>query len=602
MAGIPCAAFVQPVAPSCPLGRAGVKPARTRQPRRARMWFAPRSLLWKNAVEDRARRWSARATGFPGRSGQPVLEGALGRGFGAGLIWGGVVFVAGFLGLALLAPPDEGLPVAEHVTAPEVSEPQPVTASPAPETPADATIPGAESAGTAAAPPAPAVPAAPAEEAPAASDEPPMSPPPAATPTPPMPAPADDPAPGDMAPEAETETPAPQRPAARDPGASQSGIGAADAPPAQRPAPTPTAPPAAPRADDDAPRVAVETDAPAGGTAARPSAPATPDGPPPPSSLPPAPPAADSPAPVADAADAATEHTADPTDMQDGTPDAADIAAHAAPAPAVRTDRLPRIGDALPDAADAEDAGTEGADAAALPDTEAAGADTRLPAVLRHAADVALAPDRPRLAVILIDDGLDADARADLTALPFPVTMALDPLAEGASAAAAAYRAAGLEVLMLAADLPARATASDIEVLFEGWLVALPQAVGLIDTPEGGFQNNRGLAQLLVPVLERDGHALVSYARGLNAASQLAEAAGLARGQVFRVLDAEAESVFTIRRYLDRAVFEAGRDGSVIVLGHAARPDTLAGLMAWRMEGRADQVDLVPVTAALGGL
>lgn len=597
MAGIPCAAFVQPVAPSCPLGRAGVKPARTRQPRRARMWFAPRSLLWKNAVEDRARRWSARATGFPGRSGRPVLEGALGRGFGAGLIWGGVVFVAGFLGLALLAPPDESLPVAEHVAAPEISAPRPATESPAPETPADATIPGAESAGTAAAPSAPAAPAAPAEGAPAASDEPPIPPPPAATPTPP--APADDPAPGDMAPEAETETPAPQRPAARDPRASQNGIGAAEAPAAQQPAPTPAAPPAAPRTDDDAPRVAAETDAPAEGTAARPSAPATPDGPPPPSSPPPAPPVADAPAPAADAADAAPEHMADPTDMQDGTPDAADIAAHAPPAPAVRTDRLPRIGDALPDAARAEDAGTEGADAGALPDTEAAGADARLPAVLRHAADVALAPDRPRLAVILIDDGLDADTRADLTTLPFPVTMALDPLTEGASAAAAAYRAAGLEVLMVAADLPPRATASDIEVLFEGWLDALPQAVGLIDTPEGGFQNNRGLAQLLVPVLERDGHALVSYARGLNAASQLAEAAGLARGQVFRVLDAEAESVFTIRRYLDRAVFQASQMGQVVVFGDASNEDTMEALDMWLTDGLADQVELVPISGIL---
>jgi len=49
-------------------------------------------------------------------------------------------------------------------------------------------------------------------------------------------------------------------------------------------------------------------------------------------------------------------------------------------------------------------------------------------------------------------------------------------------------------------------------------------------------------------------------------------------------------------------VFEAGREGSVIVLGHAARPDTLAGLLSWRMEGRADEVELVPVTAALGGM
>ncbi|MCC5983174.1 MAG: divergent polysaccharide deacetylase family protein [Rhodobacteraceae bacterium] len=529
----------------------------------------------------------------------------MGRGFGAGVIWGGVIFVAGFLGLALLAPPDEAVPVAEQVAAPEVPAPPPETASPAADTSAQSPMPGAENAEAPAAPPAPAAPAAPAGEAPSASADPPTPPARAETPPPPAPAPADDPGPGDVAPEADAEAPAPQRPVARDPGAPQSGIGAGDAPPAQQPAPTQAAPPDAPRTDDDTPQVSAEADASPGRTAARPSPPPTSDATPPPSTPPPPPTetaiAGDAPAP---------DHADAMPDTQDGTQGTADAAAVAdAPgpaAPAVRTDRLPRIGDALPEDARTEDAEAEDAEAEApgteAPDTEAAVADARLPAVLRHAAEVTLAPDRPRLAVILIDDGIDAETRADLVALPFPVTMALDPLAEGARDAAAAYRAAGLEVLMLAADLPARATASDLEVLFEGWLDALPEAVGLIDTPDTGFQNNRALAQLLVPVLERDGHALVSYARGLNAASQLAEAAGLARGQVFRVLDADAESVFTIRRYLDRAVFEAGRDGSVIVLGHADRTDTLAGLMAWRMEGRADQVVLVPVSAALGGL
>ena len=534
----------------------------------------------------------------------------MGKGFGAGLIWGSVVFVAGFLGLALLAPPDEDMPLTEQPSAPEVPAPQPETASPAPEPSADVPEPDVESAEAPAAAPAPT---APAERAPAASDDPPPTPSLAQTPTPPAPAPADDPGPGDVTPETETETPAPQRPAARDPGAPEGGIGAGDAPPAQRPAPTVAEPPGAPRPEVDAPEVTAEPDAPASGTAARPSPPTSSDETPPPSMPPPAttPAPDEAPAPEVAATDAAPGDTPHEDAAPEGAPESApeeapqdaEIAVRVPEAPAVRTDRLPRIGDALPDDAAADDAAIEETDPeeGAEPNGTAE-ADASLPAVLRHAAEVSVSGDRPRLAVILIDDGVDTDTRADLTALPFPVTVALDPLAEGATDAATAYRTAGMEVLMLATEVPARATASDLDVLFEGYLDALPEAVGLIDTPEGGFQNNRALAQLMVPVLERDGHALVSYARGLNAAAQLAEAAGLARGQVFRVLDADDESVFTIRRYLDRAVFEAGREGSVIVLGHAARPDTLAGLLSWRMEGRADEVELVPVTAALGGM
>ena len=261
----------------------------------------------------------------------------------------------------------------------------------------------------------------------------------------------------------------------------------------------------------------------------------------------------------------------------------------------VRTDRLPRIGDvALPE-------GDEAApDAGADPD---AGAELRLdlPAVLRNAARVDLDTDRPRMALILIDDGIDPALRADIAALPFAVSIALDPMAEGAAQAATEYRAAGMELLILASALPARATASDIDVTFENHFATIPQAVGVIDLPEGGFQRNTSLAQNVVSVLERDGHALVSFAGGLNTAARTAAGAGLAQGQVFRVLDDADQSIFVIRRYLDRAVFEATREGSVIVLGHADRPDTLPGILSWRMEGRASEVALVPVSAALDG-
>lgn len=262
----------------------------------------------------------------------------------------------------------------------------------------------------------------------------------------------------------------------------------------------------------------------------------------------------------------------------------------ARPAPIVRTDRLPRIGvGPVPETTPEPQPGAPDADAA----------DDSLPAVLRNAARADLAVNRPLMAVILVDDLTAPEIRADLLALPFPVSVALDPLSDGAAEAALAYRAAGMEVLMLASAVPERATASDLDSMFEGFLSVLPQAVGMIDAVEGGFQNNRLLSQLLVPLLARDGHALITHARGLNAAAQVAAGVGLAQGQVFRVLDGADESVFTIRRFLDRAAFEAGREGRVLVVGHATNPDTLAALLAWRIEGRAAGVALVPVSAAL---
>ncbi len=523
------------------------------------------------------------------------MEADLGKGFGAGLLWGCVAFAVAFVAFSVLYAPEPDLPdpsarLGNQTSLPTSAAEAPTDASTdAPltlTTPQDATD-------TEATPRAPVAPARPAHT--------PDSAPATASPARPLAGDADvttDVAPtADAHPQSPAQDTAAQAPPATAPFARPAPPVDAPSPSAQAQAPAP-APDRAP--DPPTPAPAPSADAPASPTTAEHAEPPAP-------ARRPAPPATtdsgpvittDSVPPLAEA----TSEAESTSDTDAGTPDeaGADGIAGAvtqtqandetAPtAPVIRTDRLPRIGvDPAPETP-AEEAEEDVVDAS-------------LPAVLRHAAEVSVAPDQPRLAVILIDDGINTDARADLIALPFPVTIAIDPLATDAAEAAAAYRAAGMEVLMLASALPARATASDLDVLFEGFLAALPESIGLIDTPGGGFQTNRPLAQLLVPLLERDGHALVSYARGLNAAAQIAANAGLAHGQVFRVLDDDGESVFTIRRYLDRAVFEAGREGSVIVLGRAANLETMAGLLAWRMEGRADQVALVPVSAALGGL
>jgi polysaccharide deacetylase 2 family uncharacterized protein YibQ len=53
-----------------------------------------------------------------------------------------------------------------------------------------------------------------------------------------------------------------------------------------------------------------------------------------------------------------------------------------------------------------------------------------------------------------------------------------------------------------------------------------------------------------------------------------------------------------IRRYLDRAAFKAAQEGRVVVVGRT-RPETVAALLEWTVEGRAATVALAPLTAAL---
>lgn len=221
-----------------------------------------------------------------------------------------------------------------------------------------------------------------------------------------------------------------------------------------------------------------------------------------------------------------------------------------------------------------------------------------LPARLRYAAPFETAPG-PQFAVILLDAPADPSAEAAILALPMPVAVALDPQDPDAPRRAVAYRAAGHEIVMLAAGLPAGATPSDLEVTFDAWFRALPETVALLDPPEGGFQGDRGLAQAIMPFLTADGHGLVTYDRGLNPAQQSASSAGVASAMVFRIIDSGDENQFTIRRYLDRATFRAQQEGRVVVMGRAAHAETIAGLIGWRMEGRAGQVAIVPVSATL---
>ena len=199
----------------------------------------------------------------------------------------------------------------------------------------------------------------------------------------------------------------------------------------------------------------------------------------------------------------------------------------------------------------------------------------------------AAAPAGPHLSIVLIDVGTAAGGldRAAIKALGLPLTVAIDPTQPDAADAAAEYHAAGLEVAILAVGLPTGATAQDAEVALEAWRRAVPEAVAVVEPPQPAFQNNRLLAQAMVPALAREGLALVTQAgTGTNAAAQIARADGLPEASVWKVLDAGRGSEAEIGRALDRAAAEAGRNEGAVVMLHAW-PASVMGLREWAEEG-----------------
>ena len=248
--------------------------------------------------------------------------------------------------------------------------------------------------------------------------------------------------------------------------------------------------------------------------------------------------------------------------------------------PGVTLNRLPRIGGETP------------TNPAAEPALDPSG----LPPLERNSADFENPQGRPLFSVILLDTG-EMDPAALLN-IGFPVTFALDPMRADVAQAAMAWRAAGQEVLILATALPPGATAADVEVTFQSHFASLPSALGVIDLPQKGFQDDRALSQNIVETLKGAGYGLVTFDRGLDPAAQVAKREGVRQAMVFRTLDAEGENVPTVRRYLDRAAFKAAQLGSVVVFG-STRPDTVQGLIEWAAEGRAATVVMAPISAVM---
>lgn len=490
------------------------------------------------------------------------------RDFVAGVVWGGVVAGVGLGVVSQVAPmaQEQTLPavvVAENLPQPVVDEKPAETVTPKPAV--DEAKPEIT---------APTVKAKPAVEAPAVPVEAEPKPEPTAE------APAD---PAPMAPVTEAAQPAAPATEAQPAAPVAEGQGPVVISPATAPeGVTPEAPPLAEGAPE---QPAPEQPAPEQPTAeATPPAPAQSEA---------------APQPVADPAPtlpAAPKATPDEVLLQPQPEPAAPAALAPAPvAPAavpepglggntvegVTTGRLPKIGDPAPDAAGA--APVNPADQTPLQ---------------RYARSFENPEAKPLYAILLVDDGSADLDRAQLAALPFPVTFVIDPLAPNAAAAMATYRAAGQEVAMFGAGIPEGATAADVEQTFQTLAATLPETVAVIDPGAAGFQNDRKISAAVVPILKAQGRGLITFDQGLNAADQVARRENLPAALIFRTLDDEGEDTPLIRRYLDRAAFKAAQEGRVVVMG-STKPETIAALLEWKVEGRASSVALAPASALL---
>ncbi|MFT3690110.1 divergent polysaccharide deacetylase family protein [Paenirhodobacter sp.] len=149
----------------------------------------------------------------------------------------------------------------------------------------------------------------------------------------------------------------------------------------------------------------------------------------------------------------------------------------------------------------------------------------------------------PVMAVVLVDVGVAAGGldRAAIKALDVPVTIALDPTRPDAAEAAADYRTAGIEVAILAPDLPEGA---DADAALDAWRKAVPGAVAVVAGPP--------LAQALAR-------------------------AGIARvgAEETQVLDAGRDSEAGVGRALERV----GAGGATVLLH--SWPASVMGLRAW---------------------
>ena len=204
--------------------------------------------------------------------------------------------------------------------------------------------------------------------------------------------------------------------------------------------------------------------------------------------------------------------------------------------------------------------------------------------------------NKPIFAILLMDDGvIGLDQLAQFNV---PLSVAINPDWPDAPARAERWRAAGFDVLLQSPKLGDAFDFAAIDSLLQGHLLRVPQALGVVDVPQGGFQGNRRLSVQIAQGLGSARAALVTFDGRINAAHEIALGASLPAAVVFRDIDAAHEDAEMITRYLERAAFKAAQTGQIVVAGRVS-PQTLAALGQWLAGDWAGQLALAPISAVL---
>lgn len=206
-------------------------------------------------------------------------------------------------------------------------------------------------------------------------------------------------------------------------------------------------------------------------------------------------------------------------------------------------------------------------------------------------------PETSLMSIILIDDGNNPISDATLHEYPVPVAFAIDASRDDASRAAKRYRDAGFEVLMLT-NFPVGATPADIEQSFQAYEAAMPDAIAVLDQDKNGFRRGRDVITQVAEILAQTGHGLVTLDRGLNTPQKIAAKEGVPAALIYRGIDDKDENSTVIRRYLNRAAFQAAQKGNVILVGRT-RPETVEALLLWSTNDKASALELAPVSSIL---
>lgn len=203
---------------------------------------------------------------------------------------------------------------------------------------------------------------------------------------------------------------------------------------------------------------------------------------------------------------------------------------------------------------------------------------------------------KPKLSIVLMTDELNAIDPNLVQALPIPVTFAIDPVNPSADALLLSLRELEQEAVILA-DLPPQAVVQDVDIAISALVNLLPRTVGFIERQAGALQQSRDVMLHVPEVLNRTGHGLIVYEKGLNTLAKEAIKAGTPVATIYRDLDGADQNERTIRRFLDGAVFRATNSASepIVVLARL-RPETMSAILIWALQERAQNIAVVPVS------